>query len=243
MRCDLDVWSLSSTPGWSSDQPWGFLLTLHGTTIPQVLPALAAQARSASTAAAAEQPAPNGSWLATALGAAAGVAAMTTAAAADHEGEHGLDAGSWPWSHSGMLDSYDHASIRRGYQVYKQVRAPVRCGAAVARAARPLGLTAPRRLGRCCVGGRRPLVDPRRRGPLWAACGRAGRSPGRVQPAGQPTAAARAGPNTSASLGALCGPALKGGAHVRLSTCSWPWEGGGGTAPRQGCVVTAAQQL
>ncbi|KIY99740.1 ubiquinol-cytochrome c reductase cytochrome c1 subunit [Monoraphidium neglectum] len=46
---------------------------------------------------------------------------MTTAAAADHEGEHGLDAGSWPWSHSGLLDSYDHASIRRGYQVYKQV--------------------------------------------------------------------------------------------------------------------------
>merc|ERR1712140_7733 len=26
-----------------------------------------------------------------------------------------------PWSHSGHLDSLDHASIRRGYQVYKQV--------------------------------------------------------------------------------------------------------------------------
>jgi len=25
------------------------------------------------------------------------------------------------WSHSGYLDSLDHASIRRGYQVYKQV--------------------------------------------------------------------------------------------------------------------------
>ena len=25
------------------------------------------------------------------------------------------------WSHSGMLDSFDHNSIRRGYQVYKQV--------------------------------------------------------------------------------------------------------------------------
>jgi len=25
------------------------------------------------------------------------------------------------WSHSGMLDSFDHGSIRRGYQVYKQV--------------------------------------------------------------------------------------------------------------------------
>jgi len=26
-----------------------------------------------------------------------------------------------PWSHAGPLDSFDHASIRRGYQVYKQV--------------------------------------------------------------------------------------------------------------------------
>ncbi|KAG2461531.1 CY1 protein, partial [Polypterus senegalus] len=27
----------------------------------------------------------------------------------------------FPWSHSGMLSSLDHASVRRGYQVYKQV--------------------------------------------------------------------------------------------------------------------------
>ena len=27
-----------------------------------------------------------------------------------------------PWSHKGHIDSLDHASIRRGYQVYKQVR-------------------------------------------------------------------------------------------------------------------------
>jgi len=27
----------------------------------------------------------------------------------------------YPWSHSGMVSSLDHASIRRGYQVYKQV--------------------------------------------------------------------------------------------------------------------------
>lgn len=26
-----------------------------------------------------------------------------------------------PWSHNGPIDSFDHASIRRGYQVYKQV--------------------------------------------------------------------------------------------------------------------------
>uniref|UniRef100_A0A3B5L5L9 Cytochrome c domain-containing protein n=1 Tax=Xiphophorus couchianus TaxID=32473 RepID=A0A3B5L5L9_9TELE len=28
---------------------------------------------------------------------------------------------SYPWSHSGLLSSLDHGSIRRGYQVYKQV--------------------------------------------------------------------------------------------------------------------------
>ncbi|XP_023269865.1 cytochrome c1, heme protein, mitochondrial-like, partial [Seriola lalandi dorsalis] len=27
----------------------------------------------------------------------------------------------YPWSHAGPLSSLDHASIRRGYQVYKQV--------------------------------------------------------------------------------------------------------------------------
>jgi len=32
-----------------------------------------------------------------------------------------LHAPSLPWSHNGHLDSLDHASIRRGYQVYKQV--------------------------------------------------------------------------------------------------------------------------
>jgi hypothetical protein len=43
-------------------------------------------------------------------------------AAADHEGEHGLASVSWPWSHEGMTESYDHAAIRRGFQVYQQVR-------------------------------------------------------------------------------------------------------------------------
>jgi len=32
-----------------------------------------------------------------------------------------LHAPKLPWSHSGMIDSLDHASVRRGYQVYKQV--------------------------------------------------------------------------------------------------------------------------
>jgi hypothetical protein len=43
-------------------------------------------------------------------------------AAADHEGEHGLASVAWPWSHEGMTESYDHAAIRRGFQVYQQVR-------------------------------------------------------------------------------------------------------------------------
>lgn len=26
-----------------------------------------------------------------------------------------------PWSHAGVIDSLDHSSVRRGYEVYKQV--------------------------------------------------------------------------------------------------------------------------
>ncbi|KAG8548187.1 hypothetical protein GDO81_026245, partial [Engystomops pustulosus] len=32
-----------------------------------------------------------------------------------------LHAPSYPWSHGGFLSSLDHASVRRGYEVYKQV--------------------------------------------------------------------------------------------------------------------------
>eukprot|EP00061_Rhincodon_typus_P014620 g41751.t1 len=32
-----------------------------------------------------------------------------------------LHAPSYPWNHSGFLSALDHASVRRGYQVYKQV--------------------------------------------------------------------------------------------------------------------------
>ena len=35
--------------------------------------------------------------------------------------EHGLHAPAYGWSHNGMLDAFDHASIRRGYQVYREV--------------------------------------------------------------------------------------------------------------------------
>ncbi|GMF58672.1 unnamed protein product [[Candida] boidinii] len=35
--------------------------------------------------------------------------------------EHGLHAPAYGWSHNGMFDTFDHASIRRGFQVYKEV--------------------------------------------------------------------------------------------------------------------------
>ncbi|KAL1564293.1 Cliotide T12 [Salvia divinorum] len=37
------------------------------------------------------------------------------------QAEHGLEAATYPWPYSGILNSYDHASIRRGHQVYQQV--------------------------------------------------------------------------------------------------------------------------
>ncbi|KAF1879508.1 hypothetical protein Lal_00005975 [Lupinus albus] len=45
---------------------------------------------------------------------------FATTASAD-EAEHGLACPSYPWPHEGILSSYDHASIRRGHQVYTQV--------------------------------------------------------------------------------------------------------------------------
>ncbi|KAM9888895.1 hypothetical protein OXX69_012972, partial [Metschnikowia pulcherrima] len=35
--------------------------------------------------------------------------------------EHGLHPPAYGWSHNGMFSTFDHASIRRGYQVYKEV--------------------------------------------------------------------------------------------------------------------------
>ncbi|KIY70772.1 hypothetical protein CYLTODRAFT_419448 [Cylindrobasidium torrendii FP15055 ss-10] len=40
------------------------------------------------------------------------------ASAASDEGMHPI---AYPWSHNGVLDTFDHASIRRGYQVYREV--------------------------------------------------------------------------------------------------------------------------
>jgi len=42
------------------------------------------------------------------------VKAMTVA-------EEGLHPPAYPWPHRGWLDSFDHASLRRGYQVYREV--------------------------------------------------------------------------------------------------------------------------
>lgn len=35
--------------------------------------------------------------------------------------EHGLHPPAYSWSHNGPFDTFDHASIRRGYQVYREV--------------------------------------------------------------------------------------------------------------------------
>lgn len=50
-----------------------------------------------------------------------GILSFTTVAYASDEAEHGLECPSYPWPHQGILSSYDHASIRRGHQVYQQV--------------------------------------------------------------------------------------------------------------------------
>ncbi|KAF3575901.1 hypothetical protein DY000_02033761 [Brassica cretica] len=49
-----------------------------------------------------------------------GLLSFSTVASAD-EAEHGLECPTFPWPHDGILSSYDHASIRRGHQVYQQV--------------------------------------------------------------------------------------------------------------------------
>ncbi|KAF8972649.1 cytochrome C1 family-domain-containing protein [Flammula alnicola] len=40
---------------------------------------------------------------------------------ASHLSDEGLHPQAYPWSHNGILDTFDHASIRRGYQVYREV--------------------------------------------------------------------------------------------------------------------------
>ena len=85
-------------------------------------------ARTAATAAA--RPATSGTASESGWAPRQGFAAMGATSAAllglagvalADEAEHGLHSAQYPWPHEGMFDSYDHASIRRGHQVYQQV--------------------------------------------------------------------------------------------------------------------------
>jgi len=94
--------------------------------LPQVLPGAAAAAQSIHSGAgeaAAEGAAGNRNWLrwAAAGGVATALGAGTHVALAIDEAEFGLHPPQYPWPHNGLFSSYDHASIRRGYQVYQQV--------------------------------------------------------------------------------------------------------------------------
>ncbi|KAF9258893.1 cytochrome c1, component of the mitochondrial respiratory chain [Marasmius fiardii PR-910] len=40
---------------------------------------------------------------------------------ASHLSDEGLHPVHYPWPHNGLFDTFDHASIRRGYQVYREV--------------------------------------------------------------------------------------------------------------------------
>eukprot|EP00002_Diphylleia_rotans_P004654 TRINITY_DN1353_c0_g1_i1.p1 TRINITY_DN1353_c0_g1~~TRINITY_DN1353_c0_g1_i1.p1 ORF type:complete len:287 (-),score=57.83 TRINITY_DN1353_c0_g1_i1:477-1337(-) len=51
----------------------------------------------------------------------AGTAALLIGAPVVLASDDVLHAPKYPWSHRGAFDSFDHASIRRGFQVYKQV--------------------------------------------------------------------------------------------------------------------------
>lgn len=50
-----------------------------------------------------------------------GLLGFATVAPCFDEAAEGLHCPNYPWPHEGILSSYDHASIRRGHQVYQQV--------------------------------------------------------------------------------------------------------------------------
>lgn len=64
-----------------------------------------------------------GPKIAAAAGAAGAAYYATTQWKADAmtAAEHGLHSASYPWPQSGLTQTFDHASIRRGYQVYREV--------------------------------------------------------------------------------------------------------------------------
>lgn len=55
------------------------------------------------------------------LGASAMLYADSLTAEAMTAAEHGLHPPAYGWSHNGPFETFDHASIRRGYQVYREV--------------------------------------------------------------------------------------------------------------------------
>ncbi|GAO47035.1 hypothetical protein G7K_1248-t1 [Saitoella complicata NRRL Y-17804] len=56
-----------------------------------------------------------------ALGSALAYTATYGGLSANSPAENGLHPAAYPWSHNGMLQGFDHSSIRRGYQVYREV--------------------------------------------------------------------------------------------------------------------------
>ena len=90
------------------------------TTLQALLPALV---NGLSTTAGAEEAGSKKAHLGVAIGGiVAGILGSACVASASGEVADGLHAASYPWSHEGIFDSYDHASIRRGHQVYQQVQ-------------------------------------------------------------------------------------------------------------------------
>eukprot|EP00955_Chlamydomonas_euryale_P110898 366028-Chlamydomonas_euryale.AAC.15 len=60
-------------------------------------------------------------YMAAGGGVLAGLFGASCIASANEVGD-GMHSPEYPWPHNGIFDSYDHASIRRGHQVYTQVR-------------------------------------------------------------------------------------------------------------------------
>eukprot|EP00198_Chlamydomonas_reinhardtii_P001429 XP_001690765.1 ubiquinol:cytochrome c oxidoreductase cytochrome c1 [Chlamydomonas reinhardtii] len=88
----------------------------------QTMPAVAAMSTSASDA----EPTSKAAHYAAALGGVmAGIFGASCVASAN-EAADGLHAPHYPWGHEGVLDSYDHAAIRRGHKVRGALRARCR---------------------------------------------------------------------------------------------------------------------
>eukprot|EP00873_Tetraselmis_striata_P042607 jgi/Tetstr1/462871/TSEL_007820.t1 len=96
-----------------------FARTQQSASVGAVAPFL--QTAQAHTAAAGEEASSFSSKMVGAVAAGAALLGGTAGVALADEAEHGLHAGQYPWPHEGLFDAYDHASIRRGHQVYTQV--------------------------------------------------------------------------------------------------------------------------